>query len=444
MSDKDGNLIVSQSDIDSRNQSVKILYYILYASVMGFAVLVIPFTYFYYEEYDENVSVGQRIWAGFKYTIFLVLFLVVLLVVGAFVRPGTKPIGNQNVKDWLNSEILNQGAAESSLLFTIACLTLLGFVVWITYTAYGLSALPIGLIKGKRRLEDDQDHLNKDLRNTKEKSSYYTSRAASGKTLSAKEESTLSLLKSKERALNKRYDRLDQSNRGLKKLLVIFRPFAFIFGFIFLLITALLMISIVLSIIDRISSSVCGSACGFLTTYPKLKNPIDIILLFLAPYFPVDYFILGAIIFYFYFSTMSGIVRIGIRFLWVHMYEFGRRKTLPQGLLCGTVLLMFSILCLNMQLLTLAPRYSMFGTQVFLNATSGETLPCSIDAPTGLCVMSQIGVLVTRIQLGTSFFGIIYYYATWAFVGAFLLGCIISLVKKRQSNVVEYDSDDDF
>jgi len=446
MSNQQGNFTISPTEVDNRNFSVKMIYYVLYGSVAVVALILIPFAYFFYEEYDENATIGSRVYAGCKYTIFFIIFTAILLVVGAFVRPGsTKPVADQNIQEWIKQEVLNQNAAESSILFTIACLTFLGFCVWATYTAYGLSAFPIGLIKGKRKLSDDKTHINEDLFKTREKSKFYSSKYASGKNLSAKEESTLSLLKHKERALERRSSRLDQADKGIKKVFVIFRPFAFIFGFIFLLFSLLIVISIVLSIIDKLSASVCGSACGFLTTYPKLKNPFDLLLTKLAPYFPADYFIMGFVIFYIFFSSLSGIVRIGIRFLWVHMYDFQYRKTFPQGLLIACVLLMLSNLCLNMQIINLAPRYVMYGTQVFLNATSGEILPCSIAAPPNQCIMSQIGVLTSRIQLGTSFFGIIYYYATWVFVGTFLIGLVVSIIRKPQTNISSaYDDEDDF
>eukprot|EP01133_Synstelium_polycarpum_P013901 gene13901-16401_t len=436
MSNKNGTFVISQDDIDNRNTSMRIIYY-------AFSLIIIPFAYFFYEENDEGMPLGPRIFAGCKYTSFLIVFTIVLLVVGAFVRPGTKSIDNQNVKDWIQTEILNQNAAEGSLMFAIACTTLLGFIVWITYTAYGLSAFPVGLIKGKRRVSDDRNDLDADLFKTREKANYYSSKFASGKSMSANEEAALSLLKSKERVLKKHSDRLEASQSGIRKVLVIFRPFGFIFGFIFLAFSIVIWISIGLSLIDKISSSVCGSACGFLTTYPKLKNPVDLALSFLAPYFPLDYVCLGLLIVYIYFCTLSGIVKIGIRFLWIKMYEFTPFKTLPQGLLVASVLLMFSNLCLSFQILQLAPRYGMFGTQVWQNVTTGAISDCTLDAPTDLCVMSQIGVLSSRIIMGTSFFGIIYYYATWVFIGTFLIGCLVSIIKGRSSNVVKYNNDSD-
>ncbi|GAM27047.1 hypothetical protein SAMD00019534_102220 [Acytostelium subglobosum LB1] len=444
MSNAAGNHTINQHDIDQRNLSIAVTYYILYSLIILFALIIIPFVYFYYEEDDVDVSIRDRVVGACKYTAFLVVFTVVMLVVGIFIRPGSsKPVGNENVKDWIQTEILSQNAAQGSLMFSVAILTLLGFVVWMVYTAYGLAAMPIDMIKGMRRLSDDRRQISESLYDTRSQASYYSSKYASGKTMSAKEEHTLSLLRSKERALEKHSERMEASHSGLRRILIVFKPFTFIFGFFFLLVSILIVISIMLSLIDKVTNSICGSSCGFLTDYPKLKNPIDLLLQSTAPYFPLDYIILGLFIVYIYAVTVSGVVKIGIRFLWIKLYEFNAQKTMPQGLLLCSILLMLSNLCLNLQIVQLAPQYSMFGTQVWYNATSDSIEPCSINAPADSCVMTQIGLITSRIVMGTNFFGIIYYYATWAIIGAFLIGSIIAVVKRRRSNIVSYADDSD-
>ena len=53
---------------------------VLYASILAFAFVIIPFSYFYYEEFDEDVTVKQRIVGGLKYTIFLLLIMIVSII----------------------------------------------------------------------------------------------------------------------------------------------------------------------------------------------------------------------------------------------------------------------------------------------------------------------------------------------------------------------------
>jgi LMBR1 domain-containing protein 1 len=65
-------------------RTLEIVYYTLYSLDALLCLVVVPFTYFWYEEYDEDAAehgeqtAGQRIWGAFKYTI-------AFLVIGFFV-----------------------------------------------------------------------------------------------------------------------------------------------------------------------------------------------------------------------------------------------------------------------------------------------------------------------------------------------------------------------
>jgi LMBR1 domain-containing protein 1 len=77
--------------VESILHTLKIVYYTLYSLDAVLCLLVIPFTYFYYEEYDEDAAqtgeqtVGQRLWGAFKYSIAFILFVVIIFLVGFFV-----------------------------------------------------------------------------------------------------------------------------------------------------------------------------------------------------------------------------------------------------------------------------------------------------------------------------------------------------------------------
>jgi len=104
---------------------------------------------------------------------------------------------------------------------------------------------------------------------------------------------------------------------------------------------------------------------------------------------------------------------------------------------------MFAILSLNMELTTLAPQYANWGSQSYMVPNSTETLPCSFDAPQGLCYMTQIGAIVNRISLRTTFFGFIFFYATWIFIAFTFLAFFIAAFKAKSSNLEVRDSDSD-
>jgi LMBR1 domain-containing protein 1 len=86
----------TQDEVDKITYSLTIVYYILYSLDALLCLLVIPFTYFWYEEYDEvsnetgEQTVGQRLWGAFKYTISFVAIVIILFIVGFFVPVSSK------------------------------------------------------------------------------------------------------------------------------------------------------------------------------------------------------------------------------------------------------------------------------------------------------------------------------------------------------------------
>jgi len=81
----------SQDRVDNIILTLKIVYYSLYSLDALLCLLVVPFTYFWYEEYDElateegNQTVISRLWGAFKYTIAFIFLVVIIFLVGFFV-----------------------------------------------------------------------------------------------------------------------------------------------------------------------------------------------------------------------------------------------------------------------------------------------------------------------------------------------------------------------
>lgn len=81
----------TQDVVDRITYSLTITYYLLYSLDALLCLLVIPFTYFWYEEYDEVATeegvqtLGQRIWGALKYTLSFVAVIVILFLVGFFI-----------------------------------------------------------------------------------------------------------------------------------------------------------------------------------------------------------------------------------------------------------------------------------------------------------------------------------------------------------------------
>lgn len=77
--------------VDNILFQLKIVYYTLYSLDAVMCLLVVPFTYFWYEEYDEvatedgTQTVGNRLWGAFKYTIVFIALCLILFLVGFFI-----------------------------------------------------------------------------------------------------------------------------------------------------------------------------------------------------------------------------------------------------------------------------------------------------------------------------------------------------------------------
>ena len=81
----------TQDEVDNILMTLKILYYTLYSLDALLCLIVVPFTYFWYEAYDEvateggSQTLGKRFWEAFKYTLAFVLLTLILFLVGFFV-----------------------------------------------------------------------------------------------------------------------------------------------------------------------------------------------------------------------------------------------------------------------------------------------------------------------------------------------------------------------
>ena len=81
----------TQDAVDSILMTLKIVYYTLYSLDALLCLIVVPFTYFWYEAYDEvateegSQTLGKRFWEALKYTLAFILLTIVLFLVGFFV-----------------------------------------------------------------------------------------------------------------------------------------------------------------------------------------------------------------------------------------------------------------------------------------------------------------------------------------------------------------------
>lgn len=76
-------------------------------------------------------------------------------------------------------------------------------------------------------------------------------------------------------------------------------------------------------------------------------------------------------------ATVSGLIHIGIRFLWITLFKIRKHGTSPQGLLVTAILLTLSLLGLNYTVTTtVAPGYAHFGSQVYVSDIFHRKMNC--------------------------------------------------------------------
>ncbi|KAL0073484.1 hypothetical protein J3Q64DRAFT_1775937 [Phycomyces blakesleeanus] len=425
--------------------TVQLVYYSCFSLVGLVCFFVIPFAYFYYEEDEEDETIQERIMGALKYTSFFVVISVLLFLFGLFLKP-TQETPHIDL-DWFR-KLLAESNGEKAIAFVIACLILLGMVVFIFYTAPGLSLLPLTLIKGRRRIETENEDVDNRLIVIRErvralKAKYF----GSTRKIPAHEQREIENLADEESILTRRLRSIQEDRDSKWHMLVkMMRPIEIMIGFILLGMSLVIVISIFLTIVDKISNSVCGSKCGYIINHPQLFNPVNYIFVALAKMFPLDYLFMVSLILYFFLATMSGVINIGLRFLWVTLFKIQKGATAPQGLLFSAVLLLLSLLALNYTITTVvAPEYAHFGSQVYCNHTVAGLrdcsdrldliLACDITGPTDICTPTISSTLVDRIIINTPFLGMIFYYSQWAFLIVFGLGFIVAFFRRPRNNV---------
>ncbi|KAI8078166.1 uncharacterized protein B0P05DRAFT_542805 [Gilbertella persicaria] len=416
--------------------TVQTMYYVLYGSVLAMIFFLIPYTYFYHEDDEGN---NRRKTNATKYTIFFLIVLGFLFFFGLFLKPNALPPHID--LEWFRY-LLTESHGAKAIWFVVGCLFMPGLAVFIVYTAPGLSLIPFYLIKGKRKIDAEDEDVHRRLHSIREQQRQIEHKyAGSNEALSAHDYRTLENLNDEERILMRRLNGIEEDKMDfLQRVLKCFRPFQVFIGLILIVFILLISFSMLMTTIDKIFFSVCGRRCGFIISQTILFNPINFIFVHLQKLFPLDYIIMICIVVYFFLATMTGMIQMGVRFLWVTLYRIKKRSTKPQALLFSSLVLTFGLFAVNYSMTSVvAPGYAHFGSQVYCNHTEGgrrdcsyeidQIVPCDIYAPIEICTPTVSSTLIDRITLNTPLFGLILYYSQWAFLISFMFGFIIALFK---------------
>ena len=462
----------TQDEVDRITYALKIVYYFLYSLDALLCLLIIPFTYFWYEEYDEvateggEQTIGQRLWGTFKYTSAFITIVIILFLVGFFV-PVSQHAGDHSLdyfKKLLTENrkffrsLINNGTrpvyetnifvavdGERALTFALGLLITVGICIYVLYTSTGLALLPISLIKMAPSISNPtlKTSTAAQLQANRERQRQLEGRCGGNPdVLSSKERRELDALIREERTLVRR-QRLAEEAQGEHRSWIIkawykisaaLRPFKLLGGILLLLISLLIWTSMLLTAIDKAKNSICKHHCGYILANINVFNPVNWIFVESAKVFPVDYVLFILLVLLFFSSSVVGIATAGIRFLWVRVFQIRKGRTSPQALLIATAMLTLITLALNYSIsMIVVPQYATFGPQTFcdrfsvlgvgLNCKNHKELvkPCSelADNPAAkaVCTPSVGSTFLNRVTMNFPFFGVVIFWAQFVFLG---------------------------
>ncbi|KAF7911164.1 uncharacterized protein EAF01_002672 [Botrytis porri] len=454
--------------------TLKIVYYALYSLDAVLCLLVIPFTYFFYEEYDEidseegTQTFGQRFLSAAKYTLFFVVLVVILFLVGFFV-PVAKNRGSDMDLDYFK-RLLSENHGERALTFALGLLISLGTLLYILYTSVGLALLPISFIKSAPSISAPQlsETTASALEQNRERQRQLEGRnvGRDGR-LSAKDQRELEALHREERTLVRR-ERLAAEARGDGKSFIIrawtktcaiFRPLKLIGGILLLILSLVIWVSMLITGIDKAKNSFCKQHCGYILGSINIFQPINWIFVKSSIVFPIDYVLMALLVLFLFSSSVTGIAAIGLRFLWVKLFEIRKGHTSPQALLMATVMLTLIILAINYSIaMLIAPQYAIYGAQRFCaNPTKfpGDQPDCSnhpeliktcseLSSGEGadkVCTPSVVSTFLNRVTVNFPFFGALAFWAQFVFLAIFLIVFVTALFRTPKLDLSEIDED---
>lgn len=465
----------SQQRVDNIVKTLKIVYYSLYSFDALLCLLVVPFTYFWYEEYDEvaaeegRQTLGKRFWAAFEYTIVFIVIVVAIFLVGFFIPQAKKHEGAHFDLDYFK-RLLTENRGERALTFAVGLLMTVGIIVYCFYTAAGLALLPITMIKSAPSISAPALTASTDaqLESNRERQRQLEGRSQGNPDgLSSKDQRELDALVREERTLRRR-QRLahEASGEGQNfftklwiKLGAVLRPIKLILGVLLVIVVLLIFASMLITGIDKAKNSVCKARCGYLLAHINIFQPANWVLVKSAKVFPIDYIIFLLITMLFFCASVIGIATIGIRLLWITIFRIRKAHTSPQALLMATVLLVLMTLAINYAIaFMVAPQYASFGPQTYCDLTPrhpGEQPDCSEDrskivpctetaeneAAKNVCTPSVASTFLNRIMVNFPFFGVFDFWAQFAFLGVFLIAFLLLLFKTPNLKE-DHDSDD--
>ncbi|KAH7408124.1 putative lysosomal cobalamin transporter [Phaeosphaeria sp. MPI-PUGE-AT-0046c] len=456
--------------------TLEIVYYTLYSLDALLCLIVVPFTYFWYEEYDEDAAehgeqtAGQRIWGAFKYTIAFIVFVVALFLIGFFVPFAKQAKDDKRLDLDYFKHLLSENHGERALAFGLGLLMTIGTVLFVLYTGAGMAMLPVTMIKSAPYVSNPALAAStaSQLEANRERQRQLEGRnEGRDGGLDARDRRELESLIREERTLIRR-ERLAAESSGedrhwlIKawiKIEAVFRPLKLIGGLLLIIVALFIFTSMLITSIDKAKNSICGAHCGYILGHINIFQPLNWVLVKSAKVFPVDYVLFLLLVLFLFSASVVGIATAGIRFLWLTIFKIRKGHTSPQALLMATVLLTLIVLGINYSVaMVIAPQYATFGPQTYcdLSTNSLDEQPdcsehkdliksCSELAKNpsaqNVCTPSVLSTFINRVTINFPFFGVVLFWAQFAFLGVYIIVFLTTLFRVPKIDQDQIDRD---
>ena len=372
------------------------------------------------------------------------------------------------------------------MTFALGLLITVGTLIYALYTGAGFALLPVALIKSAPAISAPTLSANtaSELEQNRERQRQLEMRNEGREDgLPAKDRRELDALVREERTLVRRERLAAEASgegqgwllRAWAKIEAVFRPLKLLGGLLLLLVAIFVWVCMLLTFIDKAKNSICKSHCGYVLGHNKIFNPMNWIFVMSAKIFPIDYVIFLLLVLLFFFSSVVGIASIGIRFLWIKIFQIRKGHTSPQALLLATILLTLMALAIQYSVAMLvAPQYAHYGPQTFCDRPlrhpddqpdctnhTKAIKPCSevstSQAAANVCTASVISTFIDSITIDFSFFGDVTFWAQIGFLGTqsttrlctllmslsavYLIVFVLSLFRTPRLNAYQLDQD---
>ncbi|RKF71749.1 putative lysosomal cobalamin transporter [Golovinomyces cichoracearum] len=452
--------------------TIKIFYYTLYSIDAAFCFLIIPFTYFFYEEYDNveaddgQQKFGQRLLAALKYTFICGILLFAIFIIGLLIPQNRGQEGSDFDLDYLK-RLLIENHGERALNFCVGLFLSLGNILYILFTGAGIAITPILLIRSTSSIDLSCLHADtaKSLEQNRERQRKFQYLSTSvSRTVPTEIERERDRLINERQILIKRQrfaTKLENYKneilvRIFAKLEFFLTPIKIFVGILLMCFSITIWVSILIVGIEKAQNLSCNQHYGYILNKIKFFQPINYIIYGASKIYPLDQLVMTILILYFFCSSVVGIVKVGIRFLWVKILDIRKGHTLPQALLIMVVMLALVILPLNYSIAMLAPQYATFGTQTFCNSSVTTVLderpdcslhpelvlPCSEQSPgheSLACTPSVLSSILGIVIVNFPVFGAFCLWSQFFFLAVSLVYFIFWLFQWTKLNLRELD-----